>query len=54
MDAIKEIGARVAPKPERSNSNRDEKPQIVINIGKVEAAIKRQEVLEVEALNGTK
>lgn len=45
MEAWKEIGARVCPKPERSRDN-SERPNIVININAAESALKRQEVIE--------
>lgn len=53
MDAIKEIGARVAPRPERSSQD-FERPVININVGLAEAAIKRQEIIEGQLVDGSK
>lgn len=45
MEAWKELGARIAPKPEKSSDSK-ERPQIVINLGLAQEALKRQEVIE--------
>lgn len=49
MEAWKELGARVCPKPERSRDG-SEKVVININVGKVEAALERQKIIEVKAI----
>lgn len=45
MEAIKEIGARVAPRPEKSSSD-STRPVININVDMAQNAIKRQQVIE--------
>lgn len=52
MEAWKELGARIAPKPEKSNGG-SERPQIVINLGLAESAIKRQEIIDASIIKGT-
>lgn len=49
MEAWKELGARICPRPEKSREG-SERPQIVINLGLAESAIKRQEIIEAEIL----
>lgn len=45
MEAWKEIGARICPKPERAHEGR-EKLIININVGAAESALRRQEIIE--------
>jgi hypothetical protein len=45
MEAIKEIGARICPKPDRAGDGRD-RPVINIVLDMAEAAIRRQDVIE--------
>lgn len=52
MEAWKEIGQRIAPKPERKGAEK-EAPVININIGALDQAERRQKVVEIEAINGT-
>lgn len=52
MDAMKEIGARIAPKPEKNNGINSNQ-QIIINIGRIEEALKRQEIVEAQVINGS-
>ena len=49
MEAWKELGARVAPKPERSSQG-NERIVININLGAAQEALKRQEIIEAEVL----
>lgn len=53
MEAIKEIGARVCPKPEKVGSGGSGQPVITINFGAAEAALKRQEIIEAQIVNGS-
>lgn len=53
MDAIKEIGARICPKPEKAGAGGSGAPVIQITINKIESALKRQESIEAQVINGT-
>lgn len=53
MEAIKELGARVCPKPEKKTGG-SELPQITINIGNAQSALRRQDAIDAEIVNGSK